>query len=149
MLGTLDNEEMNNLLTAQALGRIACISKGRPYIVPVTYAYDGKYIYAQTNKGRKLDAMRINNNVCFEAERMMNMTNWESVIIEGKFEELKGRLAEKARAVLLDAVFSLATSSTVHPFEHEVNTELDDSNRIKTVMYRIRIRKMTGRYEKG
>jgi hypothetical protein len=36
----------------------------------------------------------------------------------------------------------------LHAHEHEVDGKLDDSNRVKYFMYRIRIDKVTGRFEK-
>lgn len=40
------------------------------------------------------------------------------------------------------------TSNTIHPHQHEVTGEIEDKNRIKYVMYRIKIKKITGRFEK-
>jgi uncharacterized protein len=148
MLGELNETEINNLLSSQTLGRLACTDGLKPYIVPVTYTYDGKYIYGQTNIGSKLKILRKNPNVCFEIERMIDMANWQSVIVYGKFEELQGVEAEAAREKLLNNMFSLLTSSTVHAHEHEVTTTLDDSNRLKYIMYRVKISKVTGRFER-
>ena len=58
MLGELDKLQVNNVLISQVMGRLACTDGIHPYIVPVTYAYDGEYIYGQTNKGKKLDMLR-------------------------------------------------------------------------------------------
>ena len=148
MLGQLNDTQINNILSSQAVGRLACTDGKKPYIVPVTYTYDGKYIYGQTNEGTKLKMLRKNPNVCFEVDMMMDMRNWQSVIVYGKFEELKNEQAKKARDILFGRVFSLMTSSTIHAHEHEVTEELDDSNRVKYVMYRIKIKKVTGRFEK-
>jgi len=148
MLGQLNDTQIQNILSSQAVGRLACTDGKQPYIVPVTYTYDGKYIYGQTNEGTKLKMLRKNPNVCFEVDMMMDMRNWQSVIVYGKFEELKNEQAKKARDILFGRVFSLMTSSTIHAHEHEVIEELDDSNRVKYVMYRIKIRKVTGRFEK-
>ena len=148
MLGQLNDTQINNILSSQAVGRLACTDGKKPYIVPVTYTYNGKYIYGQTNEGTKLKMLRKNPNVCFEVDMMMDMRNWQSVIVYGKFEELKNEQAKKARDILFGHVFSLLTSSTIHTHEHEVTEELDDSNRVKYVMYRIKIKKVTGRFEK-
>ncbi|MGZ5134759.1 MAG: pyridoxamine 5'-phosphate oxidase family protein [Flavitalea sp.] len=148
MLGVLNETQMNNVLSSQALGRLACTDGKQPYIVPVTYTFDGKYIYGQTIEGTKLKILRKNPNVCFEVDTMINMRNWQSVIVYGKFEELKNKEAEKARDILFDRVFPLLTSSTIHSFGHEEAGKVDDSTRIKPVMYRIKIQKMTGRFEK-
>jgi len=147
MLGKLTTEQMNGILSSQVIGRLACTDGRHPYIVPVTYTYDGNYIYGQTNDGKKLEILRKNKNVCFEVDRMTDMRNWQSVIIYGHFEELKGKELEKAREILFSRVFSLMTSSTVHYHEHENVNQLDDSNRVKYVMYRIKIKEMSGRFE--
>jgi hypothetical protein len=39
------------------------------------------------------------------------------------------------------------TSSTIHTHEHEVTANVDDSNRVKPVMYRIAIKEKSGRFE--
>lgn len=148
MLGQLNEMQIDNLLTSQVLGRLACTDGKQPYVVPVTYTYDGKYIYGQSSEGLKTKLLRKNPNVCFEVDSMTDMRNWKSVIVYGKFEELKNKEAEKAREILFDRVFPLMTSSTIHAFEHEVSDKVDDSTRVKYVMYRIKIEKVTGRFEK-
>jgi len=148
MLGELTTAQINSILSSQAIGRLACTDGKRPYIVPVTYAYDGSYIYGQTNDGKKLQVLRKNKNVCFEVDRMTDMRNWQSVVAYGSFEELKDKDLEKARELLFNRVFPLMTSGTVHSHEHEMTAELDDSNRVKYMMYRIKIEKITGRFEK-
>jgi uncharacterized protein len=148
MVGELNDIQMKNILTSQVVGRLACTDGKQPYIVPVTYTYDGEYIYGQTNEGMKLKILRKNPNVCFGVDVMTSMNNWQSVLVYGKFEELKSEAAQKARDILFDRVLTLMTSSTIHPHEHGTGTEVDDRGRIKYVMYRIKIKKMTGRFEK-
>jgi uncharacterized protein len=147
MLGQLTETQIQNVLSSQVIGRLGCCSRKQPYIVPVTYAYDGKYIYGQTNEGTKLDILRKNPKVCFEVETMTDMRNWKSVVIFGKFEELKNKEATAAKEILFSKVYLLQTSSTVHAHEHEVTSSIDDSTRVKHVMYRISIDKITGRFE--
>lgn len=148
MLGTLNETQINNVLASQVVGRLACTDGKQPYIVPVTYTYDGDCIYGQTNEGMKLEMLRKNPNVCFEVDMMTDMRNWQSVIVTGKFEELKNKAAEKAREILFGRVFTLMTSSTIHAHEHEATAKVDEDTRIKHVMYRIKIKKVTGRFEK-
>ncbi len=148
MLGELNDLQINNLLSSQVIGRLACTEGKQPYIVPVTYCYDGVYIYGQTNEGKKLDILRKNKNVCFEVDAMTDMRNWQSVIVYGTFEILKNKESERAREAFLNTIFPLMTSSTVHKHEHGTTAAVDDSTRIKYTMYRIRIKKMTGRFEK-
>jgi nitroimidazol reductase NimA-like FMN-containing flavoprotein (pyridoxamine 5'-phosphate oxidase superfamily) len=147
MLGELDSQKMKALLASQSLGRLACCKDRKPYIIPVTYAFDGDFIYGQSNEGMKLNMMRKNPHVCFEVDQMLNMRNWQSVIAYGTFEELTGADADAAREMLFGHVYTLATSSTVHLHEHGGTANIDDSTRVKHVMYRIKIESMTGRFE--
>jgi nitroimidazol reductase NimA-like FMN-containing flavoprotein (pyridoxamine 5'-phosphate oxidase superfamily) len=149
MLGVLNDTQIKNLLSSQVVGRLACTDGSQPYIVPVTYSYDGKYIYGQTNEGLKLDILRSNSNVCFEVDAMTDMRNWQSVVVYGIFEELVGDEANEAKDIFFNRVLPLMTSYTLHPYGHEVNNAtVDDSNRVKNVMYRILITRITGRFEK-
>lgn len=148
MIGDLNNIQMDNLLLSQVVGRLACSDGKNPYIVPVTYAYDGKSVIGQLVEGKKLDILRKNPNVCFEVDLMLDMANWQSVIVNGAFMELKGKEAEKARDYLQNRVMPLMTSCTIHPHEHEASGNVDDSTRIKPVMYRIKVKNKTGRFEK-
>jgi uncharacterized protein len=150
MLGTLDQIQMKNLLISQVIGRLACSDENQPYIVPVMYSYDGTYIYGQSNEGTKLNILRKNPNVCFEVDSMTDLRHWQSVVVHGTFEELKANESEKARGILLNRFFPITTSSTVHTFQHDTDSDftIDDSTRLKHVMYRIRIKEMTGRFER-
>jgi len=148
MLGHLDEHQMNNLLSSLVIGRLACSAGDQPYLVPLTYTFDGSYIYGQTKEGMKLDVLRKNPNVCFEVDQMTDMANWQSVIVLGVFEELTGEEAEKARHILYNRVFPMKTSSTVHTHEHHVESEISDAERIKPIVYRIKIKEKSGRFEK-
>lgn len=148
MLGELKEAQIENILNSQVIGRLACTDGKQPYVVPVTYRYDGKYIYGQSNEGMKLKMLRKNPNVCFEVGWMTDMRNWESVLVYGQFEELNEKEAKKASEIFFDRMFPLMTSSTIHAHQHAVTGKVDDSTRVKYVMYRIKIKKITGRFEK-
>jgi nitroimidazol reductase NimA-like FMN-containing flavoprotein (pyridoxamine 5'-phosphate oxidase superfamily) len=148
MPGELDEIQINNLLTSQVVGRIACTDGGMPYIVPVTYVFDGQYIFGQTRKGKKLNILRKHPEVCFEVDSMTDLTNWQSVLVSGKFEELSGDEADYKRDYLFTRVMPIMTSSCVHCHQHKVTSEIEDHDRCKPVMFRINIREKSGRFEK-
>lgn len=148
MIGELNESQINTLLMSQASGRLGCSLNNQPYIVPVTYAYDGQYIYGQLTEGKKLEILRKNNKVCFEVDLMLNLQTWQGVIVYGTFEELEGEELDEAREFFTSQNYPLSTINKVHPHEHGVSVKLDDSNRVKPVMYRINIKKKTGRFER-
>ncbi len=53
MLGKLRDSQIDTLLISQIIGRLGCRADNHTYVVPVTYAYDGEYVYGHTQEGKK------------------------------------------------------------------------------------------------
>jgi len=149
-MGVLDEQKINNVLSSQVVGRLACTDGNIPYIVPVTYFFNGDYIYGQTQEGKKLEILRKNKKVCFEVDLMMDMRNWQSVIVFGDFEELSEAEAKIAKELFFNHFYNMQTSSTIHGFQHQLDDKTKKSNdNFRHIMYRIKPIKVTGRFEKG
>ena len=88
MIGKLTDEQIEQVLKENVLGRIGCNDRAKSYVVPVNYAYDGKFIIAHSVMGMKIEIMRKNPNVCFEVDEMKSFTNWKSVIAWGEYQEV-------------------------------------------------------------
>ena len=147
MLGILNTSDIEALLSKQIIGRLGCSYGDTLYVVPISYAYDGEYIYCHTHEGMKIDLMRKNPEVCFEVDHLNNMANWQSVIAWGRFEELTDP-GERVKALhrLHERILPMISSETVHlsgdwPFPPEKLAE------IPGVTFRIRVEKKTGRFE--
>lgn len=149
MIGTLQNSEIEEMLHTHFIGRIGCHANSTTYVVPISYAYDGAYIYGHSNEGLKLEMMRANPTVCFEVDDMENMANWKSVICQGTFEELKEEKERTTGAnVLLNRTLPLLTSSTVKITPHWPFGGVD-SNHLKGIIFRIALKEKSGRFEKS
>lgn len=148
MFGELNNQETENVLTSQLIGRIGCHAHNKTYVVPISYVYDGNYIYSHTNEGMKITMMRENPEVCFEVDNFENMANWQSVICWGKFEELTNT-AERTEAIkkLVARNVPVVASSTVKLFE-EFPYFPGDVSKLGGIVFRIRIETKSGRFEK-
>lgn len=149
MLGKLDNAEIEAVLSSQVVGRIGCHADNLTYVVPVSYAYDGKYVYVHTRNGMKVDMMRRNPEVCFEVDEMKNMANWRSVIAWGTFEEL-GHDEERSAAldVLLKRILPIISSETTHLSSHWPFRP-DNLDEIGGIVFRIELKNKTGRFERS
>ena len=141
VLGELTSEEIDQVLHSEAVGRIGCYAFGRPYVVPVTYAYDGVAVYAHSREGLKLRMMRNNPNVCFEVDCMDGCSTWKSVIALGTFSELEAREAELAMEILRRRLAPLVPSATSVP-----DGRLHSSGMPWSV-FRILLGERTGRFE--
>lgn len=147
MFGKLRSDEIEQVLGSQIVGRIGTHTDGLTYVVPISYAYDGIYLYGRSLKGMKIDMMRKNKNVCFQVDEMHDMANWKSVIAWGEFEELTAP-PERNQALqrLMDRHLPIVSSQTVHltaewPFpEKEIGA-------IEGIVFRVKLNRKTGRFE--
>lgn len=147
MFGKLNPAEIEELLNHQTVGRIGCHAEDTTFIVPVSYAYDGEYIYVHTREGLKINLMRKNPKVCFEVDDMKDMANWKTVIAWGHFEELKETHARNQGLIhLVNRLLPLVSSETTHLFPDWPFTS-DDISVIKGIVFRIRLTEKSGRYE--
>ena len=141
MLGDLTKSQIEATLRDNVIGRIGCHAYGQTYVVPITYAYDGSYVYAHTTPGMKLHMMRGNPHVCFEIDNMDDLANWQSVIAWGTFEELFGTKAQEAMQFLVEKIEARLAGppgASVHP-----NSAME-----RLVVFRIKLEQKTGRFER-
>jgi hypothetical protein len=96
----LNRAEIDDLLREELVGRIGCHADGELYVVPVIYAYDGEAVYVYSVEGRKIRMMRTAPEVCFEVDRYEGPGAWRSAIAYGRYEELDGAGADRARTLL-------------------------------------------------
>jgi nitroimidazol reductase NimA-like FMN-containing flavoprotein (pyridoxamine 5'-phosphate oxidase superfamily) len=92
---TLSTLECTSLLTTTRLARIACTKDGRPYVVPIHFAYADNHLYAFSMPGKKIDWMRANPLVSVVVEEPGQAREWKSVVVDGRFEELPDRIGHK------------------------------------------------------
>lgn len=147
MLGKLSKKEIEALLSKEVIGRIGCTDGDMVYVVPISYAYDGSFVYCHTHEGMKIDIMRKHPAICFEVDHLHNMANWQSVVIHGIFEELTDpKLRKDALERLHGRVLPLVSSETTH-LSKDWPFQSDELHKIKGVTFRIRLGEKTGRFE--
>lgn len=149
MIGELTNIQIDELLKRNVLGRIGCNDDKNIYVVPVSYAFDGRYIIAHSVMGLKIEMMRKNPKVCFEVDEVKHFNCWQSVIAQGEYQELTDE-EEKYHAMKLfvDRMLHIKLSETAIPPEmSEKRIHPRSAGNIHLVVYRILITEMSGRYE--
>ena len=140
MLGELNAEQIEAVLHAEVIARIGCISDGRVYVVPVSYVYDGTYIWGHGMDGAKLRAMREHPEVCVEVEQVDDLSNWRSVIAWGTFEECWGQDRDTGMALLVDRIMPLLKFPPHQPAPNPPGPKHGS-------VYRIMLGDKTGRFE--
>jgi nitroimidazol reductase NimA-like FMN-containing flavoprotein (pyridoxamine 5'-phosphate oxidase superfamily) len=139
MLGTLKEAEVERLLRSQYIGRLGVCDQGRPYIFPVSYGYDGTYVYAHSHVGLKIHLMRVNPQVCFEVEDIVSAAQWRTVVAHGTFEEVVDKVERDAALAAIVRQTETAYAPSLAPY-------IDGPEQI--IVYRIRLTEKTGRYER-
>jgi uncharacterized protein len=132
--------EMQALLKRESFGHLGCARDGRPYVVPMSYAYDGKELYFFTTEGMKTQFIEANPQVCLQVEEITDSTHWRSVMVIGKAEHLTNA-EEMQRAMKLiterDPSLTPAISATqldalgraVHIALYRITPELIDGRK--------------------
>jgi nitroimidazol reductase NimA-like FMN-containing flavoprotein (pyridoxamine 5'-phosphate oxidase superfamily) len=132
-------DETRALLEQGHVGRLGCVSEGKPYVVPVSYILSGDSIYVHSLVGRKIRALRQDPRACLQVDEIEDAYNWRSAIAFGRYEEIT-EAGERERAVRrLLARFPHLTpveSVPVHDGQSAV------------IVFRIRVEEMTGVCEK-
>jgi nitroimidazol reductase NimA-like FMN-containing flavoprotein (pyridoxamine 5'-phosphate oxidase superfamily) len=84
----LNEEEALEVIKAGKVGRLGCIDKDEPYVVPINYLVDERSIYSHSLPGRKIDAMRAHPRTCLQVDHIDDDFHWRSAIAFGNFEEM-------------------------------------------------------------
>jgi uncharacterized protein len=147
MMGQLSSEEIEALLHKGVLGRIGFHNGHKTYVVPISYVYHDGYVYCHSHAGMKTDILRKHPYVCFEVEQIANLANWQTVIMQGYFEELTDPVDRlQALRRLHDRKLPTITSHTTK-LTNEWPFESEHLSLIPGVTFRLRITEKTGRFE--
>jgi nitroimidazol reductase NimA-like FMN-containing flavoprotein (pyridoxamine 5'-phosphate oxidase superfamily) len=136
----MTRSECLELLASQRLGHLACCRDGQPYVVPVTFALDGNYLYSFSLTGQKIEWMRANPLVSLQTDVLGEHGTWRSVVVNGRFEELPDRIGWKHAR---DHAWSLLSQHA--NWWEPGGLKPADENPTPHVFYRIIIENLTGR----
>ena len=92
--------EIDEIIHGAQVCHLGLAVDGEPYVVPISFGYDGSAVYFHTaREGRKIEMIASNARVCVEFERNVELVksetkackwtfSYESVIAYGDIEEL-------------------------------------------------------------
>ncbi|MDD2850320.1 MAG: pyridoxamine 5'-phosphate oxidase family protein [Desulfuromonadaceae bacterium] len=102
-----DRISIDSIIKRCRVCRLGMCDNGQPYIVPLSFGYDGNFLYLHAAlEGKKVDILKKNSQVCFEFDILEAVTtadkacNWgmkyESVVGFGVAELLESSEAKSA-----------------------------------------------------
>lgn len=142
-----DMGTIESILKEAQVCRIALCDNDNPYIVPMNFGFKDNCIYIHSaRKGRKIDIINKNKNICFEVDikekivKSENACNWGmkyySVIGSGKAQFIEN-IEEKRDA--LDIIMQKYSETDSKLFEYS------PSSLEKTALIKIEINEITGK----
>ena len=149
MLGELNEIEIESLLSQQTIGRIGCHADGMTYIVPINYVYQDDCVYAHSGPGKKIEMLDKNPQVCFQVDDIENILNWKSVIAWGMYEKITGSTEmQQTMQKIIKHIMPAIGNIDGNPSHGITSNESDIGSDFDLILYKIRLVKKTGRYEK-
>ncbi len=133
---TLTVGQAFEIIKAGKIGRLGCIDRHEPYVVPVNYLTDNGTIYSHSLPGKKIEAMRAHPRVCLQVDQIDDDFHWRSALATGNFEEVK---SPRDRRVVLGKLLSAFPNLT--PVE---SMAIEDAAAPESVVFRIVIDQVTG-----
>ena len=124
------------------VGRLACEHDGQPYAVPISFAFDGTYLYGFTTLGQKVEWMRANPLVCLEVDEVISESQWMSIVVLGKYEELPD--LPKYEHARRRALSFLQKRPVWWEPAYISQEHRDQPHSLTPIFYRIHIKKITG-----
>ncbi|MHB8636407.1 MAG: pyridoxamine 5'-phosphate oxidase family protein [Fimbriimonadaceae bacterium] len=148
MISILSEKEIESLLMSAMHAHLGCHADGKTYVVPISFAYDGKRIIGYTSAGDKVTMMRKNPEVCIQVEVIESLTEWKSAVVWGRYEELHGSQAAIAVGYLIDRYGPIfADNPSPNRRGREITPPRIDGGIGERIVYCVNITERAGRTE--
>jgi nitroimidazol reductase NimA-like FMN-containing flavoprotein (pyridoxamine 5'-phosphate oxidase superfamily) len=109
-----DRNEIDSIIARCKVFRIALCDEGQPYVLPLNFGYDGKYLYFHSaNDGKKVEIIKQNNRIGFEFDIFHEIitaqtpckwgTKYESVVGTGIAEFIE---SHQGKAAALECILN-------------------------------------------
>lgn len=113
----IDRDLIDKMILSESVVRLGLIDNGKPYVVPMSFGYDGKAFYFHSAlEGRKIDALKKSPYASFELDKPGELQTgsvacaysikFESVIGDGKVEFINDDNEKKYALNLLMAHYT-------------------------------------------
>lgn len=139
-----DKSVIEEIIKQARVCRLAMVDQDKPYVVPMSFGYDGSHIYFHSAlEGRKMDLLAKNPHVCFEFDEVIKVTkNKEACEWGMAFKSVIG----EGRAVLVDDITKKTHALGVIMAQYSRRVfEFPKESMEKTAVIKVTITRMTGK----
>lgn len=139
-----DRGTIDDIIRRCRVCRLGMCDNGQPYVVPMSFGYDGQCIYLHAaTEGRKIDILRRNSRVCFEFDILDEMIPSDTACSWGmRYESVIG--AGPAEIVTESEAMRVAFDHIMRQYGSDAWT-YDEQQLAGTLVIRIGIEEVTGK----
>lgn len=142
----LSKEECLSILRDNYIGRLGYLLNWKPEIVPITFYFDDEQeaIISYSGAGQKINAMRNSPNISLQADEIITLQNWKSVMVLGTFQELSGIDAKHMLHIFSEGVKKVISKKENKNLTYleEFSSKMESSDEL--IVYRIKINEIKG-----
>ncbi|MBC7000289.1 pyridoxamine 5'-phosphate oxidase family protein [Cytophaga sp. FL35] len=151
MIKNLNTDGCLKLLGENYIGRLGFVSGQSPCVIPITYFHDAeeKCIISYSFIGHKLESMRRFPAVSLQVDNIADVHHWQSVLIQGRFEELKGSTAKKYLHKFAQGVQKIIEDRQDGNPKSISDFSANITGKEAPVAYLIRINNISGKYRES
>ncbi|MFD1587700.1 pyridoxamine 5'-phosphate oxidase family protein [Halorientalis brevis] len=129
----MDDGEIKNFLSSQGVGVLGLQAEEGPYLLPLSYGYDGEsrlyFTYVIGSSSRKQSLTAETETARFLVYKAESMFSWESVLLKGSIEavpmdQLDDHEAAMENAWRPDLFVSGETSGGVEVYQFEIDEQV-------------------------
>jgi nitroimidazol reductase NimA-like FMN-containing flavoprotein (pyridoxamine 5'-phosphate oxidase superfamily) len=142
LIRELTPQDCREIIRSTQVARLACAHNDQPYVVPVSYSFDAARdcLYCFSAVGQKILWMRDNPKVCVQFEEIHDKDHWATVLVFGRYEELRDSESDRDTRERALALFQTRDEwwlpGAAHPKARD---------RHAVIVYRIQIERVSGR----
>jgi nitroimidazol reductase NimA-like FMN-containing flavoprotein (pyridoxamine 5'-phosphate oxidase superfamily) len=82
-----ERKEIDAIIHASPVCRMAMARDNQPYLVPLSFGYDGSAVYIHTAaRGKKIDFIQANPRVCIEFEHQVSLVGEDNLACKWSFK---------------------------------------------------------------
>ncbi|MDA8135118.1 MAG: pyridoxamine 5'-phosphate oxidase family protein [Desulfobacteraceae bacterium] len=139
-----DQKEMEDILKACSVCRLAMVDEDKPYLVPMNFGYrDGALYLHSAREGKKIDLIRKNPRVCFEVDEIVQFRKAKEACDWGV--EYKSVIGSGKAVFLSDPEEKRRAFDTIMAQYSDEAYDYPGTMLERTLVIKIEIEKMTGK----
>jgi nitroimidazol reductase NimA-like FMN-containing flavoprotein (pyridoxamine 5'-phosphate oxidase superfamily) len=137
--------EIDEVIRGSQVCHLAVAAGGDPYVVPVSFGYDGTAVYFHTARdGKKIEIMNSNPRVCVEFERNVKLVTDDSDACRWSFS-FESVIGYGAAVELLEPEEKTQGLNQIMLHYSSREWSFEDSMLASTRVWRVRLESLTGK----